>query len=310
MQTMSGKSPFSPFFLIVALWAAASGYGAQPATRPTQVVKTTINGLEFVLDKETGSILRLSHPGVGMILDATPDAASVLDLAYPVKEFEPLRLASRFSHGAKIAKIGDRLSIHWDQLGASRSFVDVPGRVAATVTLTAAADGRSVIMTCQIENHSNHAIPQVLFPDFLGLVAFAGVPETEFRSGKQIMRPFVALAKPVSDVFYARNETFAQVGSNGKDDSMDGRWMNLGGPSGGFSLFPKEAVGHRMLLYLHLWEKNHKLRLMYSYEAGVAAGGAWKSYEYWLTPHQGGWQEGIEPYQASLKQQTNRNTQR
>src|SRR5262245_36476535 len=55
------------------------------------------NGLTIGIDEETGSILYLAHPDVGVILQVNPQAASLLDVAYPVNAFVPLRLASRFS---------------------------------------------------------------------------------------------------------------------------------------------------------------------------------------------------------------------
>ena len=34
-----------------------------------------------------------------------------------------------------------------------------------------------------MENHSDNAVRQVLFPDLLGLLPFAGADETEFATG-------------------------------------------------------------------------------------------------------------------------------
>ena len=156
-----------------------------------------LNGLKIVLDERTGSILSLTYPGPGEMLRTTPEYASIVDLAYPLPQFEPLRLASRFSAGARITKAADGVTIHWDRLGASRTAFPVPGSVSATVTLKAAADKKSVLMACRIENHSGNAVRQVLFPDFLGLLPFAGPAQTEFRSGGPAERgrhkPFQAL---------------------------------------------------------------------------------------------------------------------
>ena len=136
------------------------------AKQPSEVVKATLNGLEFVFDAETGSILSMFYPGPGSMLQTAPDNASIVDLAYPVKEFEPLRLASRFSRNAQITMTSGKVVIHWDELGASRSFCRFQGRVSATVILKEDADGKSVIMSCKIDNQSDHSVRQVIFPDF------------------------------------------------------------------------------------------------------------------------------------------------
>ena len=46
-------------------------------------VSATLNGLQIVLDEESGVLLRLSYPGAGTILDTTPEAAGLVDLSQP-----------------------------------------------------------------------------------------------------------------------------------------------------------------------------------------------------------------------------------
>jgi len=60
-------------------------------------VEAVLNGLEISIDGNTGSILSLNYPGPGKMLQAEPAEAALIDLAYPIKTFEPLRLATRFS---------------------------------------------------------------------------------------------------------------------------------------------------------------------------------------------------------------------
>ncbi len=63
----------------------------------------------------------MSYPGVGAMLDTPARDAGIVDLAYPIKAFEPLRLAPRYSSGAKIEQTTNSLTIAWDKLGASRT---------------------------------------------------------------------------------------------------------------------------------------------------------------------------------------------
>ena len=44
----------------------------------------------------------MSYPGVGTMLDTPARDAGIVDLACPIKAFEPLRLAPRFSTGAEL----------------------------------------------------------------------------------------------------------------------------------------------------------------------------------------------------------------
>lgn len=84
------------------------------------MVDAELNGLELSFDAQTGCLVEMSCPGVGTVLDAERGRASVLDLAYPIPAFEPLRLASRYSKDAQIEVTKRKVTITWDQLGMSR----------------------------------------------------------------------------------------------------------------------------------------------------------------------------------------------
>ena len=69
-----------PLFRCVVLTALlmsflASGHAAAR--------KKTLNGLEIGIDEKNGGIVSLRYPGVGEILATEPDAAGLLDLAFP-----------------------------------------------------------------------------------------------------------------------------------------------------------------------------------------------------------------------------------
>src|SRR5208283_683520 len=115
--------------------------------------------------------------------------------------------------------------------------------IAATVTMKAAPDGRSIVMTCEIENRSNNPIRQALFPDFAGLLPFAGVKNTTFRNSAFGMQPFVELAPTEEKRAWhyvqpkaAYSVEYTSGGFHLSD--MVVRWMDFGGLNGGFSLFP------------------------------------------------------------------------
>src|SRR6185295_6356756 len=75
----------------------------------------TLNGLEIGIDEKNGGIVSLRYPGVGEILATEPDAAGLLDLAFPLASYVPMRLATRFSR-AVIDESGQTLTITWPEL--------------------------------------------------------------------------------------------------------------------------------------------------------------------------------------------------
>ncbi|MEO8763510.1 MAG: DUF6259 domain-containing protein [Ginsengibacter sp.] len=300
---MNRKFHFIAFFLFIS-----TGIFAQ---QKYHVVRATLNGLEFIFDSRSGSILSISYPGTGVMLQAPPDSAGIVDIAFPVKEFEPLRLASRFSKNAQITRGAGIVTIHWPELGASRSFTKFQGKVAATVTLKEDTDGQSVSMSCTIENRSDHTVPQIIFPDFSGLVPFSGIGGTEFRTGGSVMKPFVDMVVKEHDNFYVINEhtKWFHYGFvlDGKGPVI--RWMDLSGRKGGLSIFSKNwgtNKGDDEGIMLKLSESSHKLRYMSVLYTDIAPNASWQSAEYIITPHHNGWAKGIIPYRTWAKQNIKR----
>ena len=288
-------------FAILALLVTTGG-NAMSANS----VEADLNGLHLTLDSDTGSILTLEYPGVGKMLDSTPERAGLVDLAYPHEKFEPRRLASRYSHGAQITKTDGELVIRLPSLGSSRDNFPANGSVSATVRLTKAPDGRSVIMTCEIKNDSDQPIRQVLFPDFPGLLPFDGADGTWFRTGGFGGLPFLELAPNEDKVSQQYMTDFASYSvehkAGGIFNDMFVRWMDFGGLTGGLSLFPKRwSPEPQVTVHLQLSEVEEKIRLMCLHDVTIKPGEKWESGEFRLTPHQQGWAKGIEPYREWVK---------
>ncbi|MEJ0103859.1 MAG: hypothetical protein WDO19_15435 [Bacteroidota bacterium] len=300
---MKNKLFFSVYCLLLI--------GSLSAQRGDGVVKATLNGINLVFDAESGSILSMSSPATGLILQAKKDSAGIVDLAYPVKEFEPLRLASRYSTHAQIIKGNGTVTIHWDELGASRSFNWYKGKVSATVILKEEPDGKSISLSCKIENHSDHTVPQIIFPDFSGFLPFNGKTGTEFRTGGTAIKPFVDMVVSEHDQFYGMNESmrwfhygFVLDGKN-----LVIKWMDIGGRKSGLSIFSKDwgiNNGYEEGVMLQLSEISGKLRYMKTLNADIAPDNSWQSPEYILTPHANGWAEGIIPYRQWANQHIKR----
>jgi hypothetical protein len=270
-------------------------------------VKLTLNGADLTFDSDTGGLLRLACPGVGDLLVASPDRSSLIDLAYPHKDFEVLRLAARYSHGVKITTSSQSVEIHWDKLGPSRPNFPVEGNVSATVKITAAPDGQSLMLTSSVHNQSSNSVRQVLFPDLMGLVPVGNAGSTLFRTSLNASRPFVDLA-PNEDKLSTQYMTdaaafAAEYQSGGLFSSMGLRWMDYGSLKGGFSLFARQwGWDAPITVRLHLSEVEEKLRLLVRHDMTLAPGQKWQSQEFWLTPHTSGWAKGIEPFRDWVKQ--------
>src|SRR5207248_3233349 len=105
----------------------------------------------------------------------------------------------------------------------------------------AAGDGRSVIMSCHIENKSGASVRQELFPDLWGLKPIAGVENTRLRLARNVVKPFDGPVLPVDTApFYAEGQWWKVYPAGGyyTDNAM--RWLDYGGFEGGLSIFQKK----------------------------------------------------------------------
>jgi hypothetical protein len=272
-----------------------------------KLIQANLNGLEIGIDPGTGGLRHLAHATTGEMLEMEGDRASLLDVAFPVKEFLPLRLATRFSK-ARIERSADALVIVWEQLGPSRTrHATLPaGNVAARIEFRAAPDGRSVILTCQIDNKSSGTIPQVLFPDFQGLLPFAGADLTTLQFANGLVKPFSGPARtfdpnPVSwiaDVPFWVGQGWHVYQPIGLYAPNAMRWFDLGGHQGGMSMFQKRWGGIAIpKIFTHRSEADpDRMRLAWENRVTIGPGESWTSDEFWLTPHAGGWAKGIDVF--------------
>ncbi len=302
LKDTSAVSLIAPLLSLTLFAASADAEsGGQGDT-----LQVTLNGLAIRIDRSSGSIVGLTYPGPGTLLDTTADQAGIIDLAYPMKRFEPLRLASRYSRDARIDVTDQQVTISWPHMGASRAF-DLPGDVRATVHMKAAPDGRSVILSCEVDNASDLAVRQVVFPDLFGLLPTAGADHTLFKTGGCGRALFRELRPTGVDIMYLTPPNVAKFESGGCFSPMVMRWMDLGGLNGGFSLFPKRwGWDPHISVITHLSEITGKLRLMCVHAATVPPKTRWQSGEFVLTPHKYGWAKGIEPFREWARQHMKR----
>jgi hypothetical protein len=242
-----------------------------------------------------------------VLLQTEPDAAGLVDLAFPLNEYVPMRLATRFSR-ASIEKTGDGVTITWRELAPSRTHVKLPpGAARVTVALRPAPDKRSVVIRSRIENTFNRPQLQVRFPDFSGLRPIGKPEATKLTMARRSVRPFTQRSEsrhgtafwPVDSGWRIYEATAYSYGPNVMS------WLDYGSLKGGFSLFQKKWRDRDYrrpdVLTLASDAQPDRLRLACWQPGKIAAGETWESSEYCLTPHEGGWAKGIEAYRQYVR---------
>jgi hypothetical protein len=276
-----------------------------------KVITATLNELEIGIDADTGSIVSLRTAHAGEILRAPEDGAGLLDVAYPLDSFAPMRLASRFSKASVQVEANKQITITWKSLGASRPNLTLPsGVVYGQVTLRAAEDRRSVILESRIRNDSGAVVPQVLFPDLWGLRPIEGEQDTRLRLARGVVLPFAGpVTEPQKSPFYAWRGLGSGIdwkeypaGNYYQANAL--RWLDFGGYRGGLSVFQKKWGSYDWpnVITRRSERDPTNLRLAWEHKQEIKPGDSWHSGEFWLTAHAGGWAKGIEVYREYVKQ--------
>ena len=204
------------------------------------------------------------------MLDTTPRAAGILDLATPGNNLS-LRLSPRFTPGASIRADNRQIEISWNRLLGEKDGARPAGYVAATAILTAAPDGRSVVLRCSVQNQSTQPLRQVLFPDLNGLLPLGS--QTELCSGGIVVRPFADLTPSAADRLMDNPHIAVYSTARGLYSPIILRWLDYGTLQGGLSLFARQWGADPPLTFMvQLRDNDRKLRLMVVHAINLARG--------------------------------------
>ncbi len=289
-------------------------------------VQYTLNGTRFTFCEETGALVSLWNEGCGEIVK---NGRGLIDIAWPVKyDYETLRADPCGKHKpCRPVITGDdkQITLYYPELAMNTVMPELDclkGGVSATIYLTAWKDGRSIGLRCHVENHSDNAVRQVLFPDLSGLQPIAGEEGTRFTGLKTYTLPFKEL-KDVGDMreqFYAEKPSlcgkFYQAGGFFGDNVKVGRYFDFGGLNGGFSMYTRhwgygpdkfDDMGRQDVTWVKLNNLNNTLRIAGVHYPTLQKGEIYDSVFYVMTPHAGGWVQGIGSYKEWVDQNKKRN---
>ncbi|MBO5273888.1 MAG: hypothetical protein J6I45_04665 [Clostridia bacterium] len=274
-----------------------------------------INHTTLTIDTENGALVGMTDEMGGTLIEG---GGSILDLAIPIHmELEVLRTAPAFKYrqSAPVITFEDgTLTLAWERmaLNCDMDRIDLPfdGGIEATVTVSPAPDGNSLVWRCRLKNNSSADVEQILFPSFSGILPVAG-DDTRFTTMGFNTRPFKELKSTTRtrEGFYASLAANSGViySAGGCFDSrgMIGRWYDIGGFDRGFSVWQKHwgwgptnmnEMGRNHSVWVWLDSINNRLRISGYLDTTVEKGGEWDSGDFIMTPHSGGWAKGILPY--------------
>jgi hypothetical protein len=245
------------------------------------------------VDPRSGALasLRLAEPLTQFV--ARPAAAGLLRFALPLDD-HPGHHVEAGTHGApEIEAVDGALRLRYAALSTEE------GPVAATVeiTLTAAADG--LRLHAAVHNTGDATIPQVLFPQLLGLAAIDGPDETRLQLARGKMRPLRELAMRPDDAHFleVRMQRYITYGYGaGNPHAM--KWCDYGSSRRGLTLYSRDTRETTQALLVDRPDRAaERINLSWVHYPFIQPGETWDSGDFVLLPHAGDWYAGARAYQ-------------
>lgn len=247
------------------------------------------------VDPQSGGLaaLHLTEPETSFV--ARPSTAGLLRFALPLSHF-PSHHVEVGTHGAPtIERRDDTLTLTYETLTTSEGTF--PVRVE--ITLMAAPDG--LRLRARVHNGGSDVIPQVCFPQLLGLGAIDGAEETRIQLSRGQVWPLLELTARPDDARFLQIHLQRYIPRGSGIHNM--KWLDYGSSQRGFSLYREETRDVTQGLLVDRPDRmDDQINLSWVHFPFIQPGETWDSGEFVLLPHAGDWFAGARAYQSYAAQ--------
>ncbi len=259
-----------------------------------------IPGGQIHVDPHSGAVvsIRLAEPETELV-EQPVAGAGLLRFALPLDD-HPGHHVEVGTHGApEIEEAAD---------GTVRlryaALLTEEGPVAATVEITLAAATDGVRLSARVHNTGDAPIPQVLFPQLLGLAAVDGPDETRLQLARGKLHPLRALAMRPDDAHFleVRMQRYITYGYGaGNPHAM--KWCDYGSSRRGLTLYAEDTRETSQALLVDRPDRaSERINLSWVHYPFIQPGETWDSGDFVLLPHAGDWYAGARAYQRYARE--------
>jgi hypothetical protein len=239
------------------------------------------------LDAATGVVARLRHRDRDFVRAA--DAGGLMQFAVPLPDY-PGHTVRIDQHGKPEVEIdGDTLTLSYYSLSTDHADLDVRTKI----TLRSTDD--SLVLRAQVENDSAHTLPQLVFPQLLGLSGLDDPRRTRVQLARRKILPFVELAMRVDDLWWVDHKSQCYLPYGHREFAM--KWLDFGDHHSGFTLYGTDTRYTTQGLVLDKPSPTEdSLDLRWVHYPFIGPGERWDSGDYVLLGHDGDWYAGARAF--------------
>lgn len=256
---------------------------------PADAVAIEMRGGRIVLDPASGALLRATATGGAEFIAGT-QGRGLARIAAPLPDY-PSHYVELGTHAAPALHRADggykliyeRLQTRYADL-AIRVEVDIESRPEGLVLRT------------RIHNGTDLRLPQVAFPQLLGLTPVGGIEGTRVRMSRGVIHPLRDLAMSPDDATFLDIPLQRYYGYGAFENSM--KWLDFGAaPAGGLTLYGRDPrYSAQGLLVERPGRTAETTELRWIHMPLIEPGEDWQSGDFVVLLHSGDWHAGARAF--------------
>lgn len=256
---------------------------------PPDTVSLQMRGGRAVFDRASGALVRVSAADGAEFVAGTA-GRGLVRIAVPLADY-PSHYLELGTHGApSVTSSGNILRLVHERLTSRHAALDI----RVEVEIESRPEG--LVLRARIVNGSDLRLPQVAFPQLLGLMPVGGVEATRVRMSRGAIHPLRDLTMSPDDATFLDIPLQRYFGYGAFENSM--KWLDFGAPvAGGLTLYGRDPrYSAQGLLVERPGRDAETTDLRWIHMPLIAPGETWESGDFVLLLHPGDWHAGARAF--------------
>lgn len=256
---------------------------------PGDIRTIDIRGGRVVLDRATGALVRATADDAAEFVAGTA-GRGLVRIAAPLPDY-PSHYVELGTHGAPdITEDNGTIRLVHERLRTK--YADLAIRVE--VELQSRPEG--LVMRARVHNGSDLRLPQVAFPQILGLTAVGGIEDTRVRMSRGVIHPLRDLVMNPDDATFLDIPLQRYYGYGAFENSM--KWLDFGAATaGGLTMYGRDPrYTAQGLLVERPGRTAETTDLRWIHMPLIEPGETWESGDFVILLHGGDWHAGARAF--------------
>lgn len=255
----------------------------------TDVMPIDVRGGRLMLDRTSGAIVRATASDAVEFISGTA-GRGLVRIAAPMPDY-PSHYVEVGTHGApSIRESNGTITLVHERL--KTTYADLAIRVEVDIE----SKPEGLVVRARVHNGSDLRLPQVAFPQLLGLAAVGGIEDTRVRMSRGVIHPLRDLAMNPDDATFLDIPLQRYYGYGAFENSM--KWLDFGAAeAGGLTMYGRDQrYTAQGLLVERPGRTAETVDLRWIHMPLIEPGETWESGDFVILLHGGDWHGGARAF--------------